>query len=163
MSNTVNSPEERTEIVALRWEQTDLSASAPATPALYQLYGYHILYGDSVLLYIGRTMDYCRREGQHARSWTKYEQNVSVYLAPLTTECTDQSHIDTLLADVERLLVFTHSPAYNSRLLSWVPTLYAHKNLVVRNYGRKMSLLPEISLSHWVQFYELGGWGGSSG
>ena len=86
---------------------------------IYQFYGFHPVYGEYVLLYIGMTTDgFSARIKEHEFLGPKHvpgclkPESIRIYLG----------YVDGLkredgekLGDIERLLIFAHSPAWNSK------------------------------------------------
>jgi hypothetical protein len=106
-----------------------------------------VIYGFDTLLYIGKTTRFTNRIKQHI--WMKFEQNVSVRKASISIS----------LSEIEKILIYSHSPAYNSTEITGYGT-NLDKDILIRNYGEKGLLLPEISGSYWIDFYEKHkGWG----
>ena len=112
-------------------------------PGLYMILGDHPVHGPRSLLYIGETDSFQTRfEGHHV--WVKDEWRVEVYLAEL--------EVPQRRKDVESLLIYAHSPVYNSRSVVNPPKFLPH--LRVWNEGRYWKLLPEVSSQHdWIQEY----------
>lgn len=123
-----------------------------ALHALYQIYGYYLTISNNSLLYIGQSTNFPNRFVEH-KNWLQYEMNTQFFYATLTGDDI------VFLEEVEKLLIFSQSPPYNSQNLNWVSNSFTNKNLVVRNYGQKGVLVPEISVAYWEQFYKIGGWG----
>ncbi len=119
---------------------------------LYQIYGQHVVFGSGALLYIGMTRDqtFSVRIRQHDAEWLREESDVSIRVGRIFPE--DYEHDpprwrdwEKVLADTESLLVYWHSPPYNSRNIS----NYGGPALHVQNWGGRGSLLPECS-SNWA-------------
>ena len=107
------------------------------------IYGDHPVYGDRSLLYIGKTKTLDRRLKEQ-EDWVDYEWRVEVYLASISES--------GLLDDVEKLLIYAHSPPYNSSNIYEVPQLSSP--LRIWNDGRFARLYPEISSAHpWYEPY----------
>jgi hypothetical protein len=110
-------------------------------PSLYAILGDHPLHGARSLLYIGQTASFGKRFDDHDE-WVKDEWRVEVYLA--------QYDNDQLREDVEALLIFAHSPHYNSKSVAEPPQ--PSKQLRVWNEGRYWKLFPEVSSQNqWFQ------------
>lgn len=137
-------------VIDLFWEKIP-AIESHSNCSLYQIYGYHILYGNETLLYIGRTKNFLNRIKKHS-SWFSFEQNISFRRAVLNGKSF------RYLEATEALLIYSHSPAYNSSNIVWH---HAKGHLLIRNFGEKGILLPEISKDYWDSFYNLkiGGWG----
>lgn len=131
------------DIVDLVWTRCPSFVSENHT--LYQIYGDHVIYGTSVLLYIGSTtQDVSDRLKQHS-NWTAFEQNIS-YLSALVP-----LRFQGRLLDIESLLIYSHAPAYNSNKIT---SHSLASELMIRNYGTKGSILPIITKSYWDKFYD---------
>ncbi len=135
-------------VVELIWKRADVVRELVG---VYQMYGYHPAFGRHSLLYIGKSVHVIERLHQH-EGWLRYEQDVQLFCAEVPAEAKE------LLDEVETLLVFTHAPPYNSQKLNWSPNSW-DSDLILRNFGQKEDLLPEISSAYWRKFYEVGGWG----
>ena len=123
----------------LRGEPLDLEDKH----ALYQICGYHVVYGNDTLLYIGKTERFSDRILEHR--WIDYEQAISIRKALFRSKTEE-------ISDIENLLIFSHSPAYNSSRISG-DGRNLNPNMLIRNYGEKGVLLPEISGAYWRDFY----------
>jgi hypothetical protein len=111
-------------------------------PGLYMVYGDHPVHGDRALLYIGKATPLDRRLKEQ-RLWIQYEWRLEIYLSSVP-----QSNLD----DVEKLLIYAHSPAYNSSSISDVPQL--GRPIRIWNDGNFSKLYPEISSAHpWYEEY----------
>ncbi len=118
---------------------------------LYQVYGYHVVFGPGALLYIGMARDqtFAARVRQHHVEWLREENDVRMRIGRISPE--DYEHDpqgwkdwEKLVTDTEALLIYWHSPPYNSRNISE----YRGQALHVQNWGDRGSLLPECT-SHW--------------
>ena len=88
---------------------------------LYQIYGTHIVYGASSLLYIGKAegLTFSQRFSQHRSEWLSDWREV--------------------LRDAEALTIYWHSPAYNSSNIE----TYNGQQLKVANRGDRGALCAE--------------------
>ena len=113
------------------------TSKRPAAGAgIYLATGDQLLYGRGVLLYIGKTdRGFKQRLPEH--EWLCGEWSVEVYAATVD---------ENLLDDVERLLIYFHSPLYNCANVSEPPRLASP--LRVFNTGRFWGLYPEVSSRH---------------
>jgi hypothetical protein len=118
---------------------------------LYTIFGFHPVYGDDALLYIGKTRKVRIRMVTHAW-WIEDEyDDVSIRVASLgeiqTWDGWDENERygkpdSDMLAGVEALLINAHQPAYNQTSKD---SMRSAEGLRVFNTGRIGSLLPEIS------------------
>jgi hypothetical protein len=109
---------------------------------LYQVYGDHIIFGSNALLYIGMTERWTFRErfAEHFARWLRHDTGVHIRIAPFH----DDPDI-RLLADVEALTIWWHSPPYNCKHI-WG---YNGSLIRVQNWGERGRLQAEYS-SHWT-------------
>lgn len=121
---------------------------------LYQVYGYHPVYGSNVLLYIGITTKQSFSKRLKDRVW-KYDNfdvnNIEIYLGKLIGE-TKKIHLEdeqNMIKNAEALLIYTHNPAKNSSNVLSVD-IEQVKNIRVQNYGNLRSLMPEVSGNYWL-------------
>jgi hypothetical protein len=126
-----------------------LQLHADTDHGLYQYYGDHPIYGQSVLLYLGSAIrqSFGRRLSQHNwHDWTG--SPVQIYVGRLHTE--EKVEADTarqILALAEAILLFSHSPGFNTSNLNSIG--YKGEDVRVMNWGKRKSLLPEVSISRW--------------
>lgn len=109
---------------------------------VYQLYGQHVVFGPGSLLYVGMTegQTFGTRFTQHRR-WLEYESDdVEVRLGVVEGAEDDEK----LIADVEALTIWWHSPPYNSKNI-W---RYGGRRLHVQNWGSRGRLAAEYT-SNW--------------
>jgi hypothetical protein len=119
---------------------------------IYQIYGPHAVYGSGVLLYIGKAAERTFGQRVEEHSWCEHIEdpaNLEIYvgrLAGTTTPATDSWIREIDLA--ERLIIHTHSPAYNSQGIQDLcdPEV---RNVRVFNWGKYRSLQPEVSGERW--------------
>ena len=85
---------------------------------LYQIYGTHIVYGASSLLYIGKAegLTFSQRFSQHRSEWLSEEEGVSIRIGRIASAdyAYDPPDWRKVLRDAEALTIYWHSPAYNS-------------------------------------------------
>lgn len=115
---------------------------------LYQYYGDHPVYGQGVLLYIGKTEStFAARLNQH--NWeTWVPAPMSVYLGNLCgPDDIAEDQWPVLIDMAENILIFAHSPAFNSSRLNTIRS--RDRDVRVFNWGNRKSLLPEVSVSRW--------------
>ncbi len=112
---------------------------------VYQVYGFHPVYGPNVLLYIGQSDDQTlgTRVKQHKwmRSFMETEE-YTVYLGRLVGKSPETWSKEIDIA--EDLLIFAHSPARNAQNVATVKEKKVH-NYIVFNWANRGSLLPEVS------------------
>ena len=125
---------------------------------VYQITGYHNMFGDDSLLYIGMARDqtFGVRFKQH-RTWLEAEWGKTIYVGRVISiddESEDVYHgnlWNSIIDDVEALLIYFHSPPYNSRSISDRPD--PERKLRIINTGDCGDLYPEIS-HRGLEFYD---------
>jgi hypothetical protein len=115
---------------------------------IYMITGHHPVFGDDSLLYIGLAQDqtFSERFEQH-RPWLNNEWDMDIYIGRVYSIADDPDYNDDLwdnvIADVEALLIYFHSPPYNCKFISQRPT--PATNLRVLSTGDSGDLYPEVS------------------
>ncbi|MFC2947683.1 hypothetical protein [Virgibacillus sediminis] len=119
---------------------------------IYQIYGKHPIYGSDVLLYIGKA-DYQtlgKRISQENWLDTNDSNNTKIYVGRLHGPATPSYDIWSNEIDLaERLLIYVHKPAYNSKSISSLPDNEL-QNIHILNWGHHRDLLPEVSGLRWT-------------
>lgn len=121
----------------LEWKGPVEPGELPSDNGVYMALGDHPVYGNRALLYIGKSSELNNRVKQHA-TWLQREWRPEVYFAVVEPEFLD---------DVEALLIYAHSPAYNGSGTDSF-SLKATRELSIWNTGSFFRLLPEITSSH---------------
>ncbi|MCP3993468.1 MAG: hypothetical protein GY722_00170 [bacterium] len=118
---------------------------------LYQIYGHHVVFGAKSLLYVGKVTEqtFATRFKQHQAEWLHEDTDVWIHVGRIDKrdykkEQESWSDWTTIVTDAESLLIYWHSPPYNSQGLS----KYDGQELRVQNRGERGSMLPESS-SDW--------------
>jgi len=131
------------------WDEV-LGCNGRTDYGVYQIVGQHLVYGSDVLLYIGKAADqtFGTRIGQHNyRDWS--HGPVSIHLGRLCGPEQLENTVRTQRITVaERLLIFSHGPAWNSSNLNDVK-LSDFESWHVMNWGQRKYLLPEVSGVRW--------------
>jgi hypothetical protein len=123
---------------------------------IYQIYGSHPLYGNDVLIYIGKAQaqTFYTRIKQEGWENTNDPNTIKVYIGRLIgKKSVSESEWDTQINLAEKLLIFSHAPALNSSNLNSLP----EKELVeitVFNWGSHRQLYPEVSGKRWSSKYD---------
>lgn len=136
---------------------------------LYQWYGQHVVYGNDALLYIGQAgnQTFGRRLLQH--NWELWTASpVSVYLGKLYFNPENlpeswpdggQVNYQSILDRTEKLLIFSHSPSFNSSNLNKIctpPLGSVDDDFRVFNWGMRKALMAEVSLFRWESTRTIG-------
>jgi hypothetical protein len=126
---------------------------------LYALHGAHHLYGNDVLLYLGRSYANVGSRMKDHDEWVAEEYDAVTVRYASVGDLKDAKWQDwmkgdrysrakpTLVEQVEALLIYAHQPAYNSMSKGSVAVA---KGLRILNTGRLGHLLPEISYLYHV-------------
>jgi hypothetical protein len=91
-----------------------LSDAAFDRRGLYAIYGTHVVFGRHALLYIGRADNFRTRMTTHWKQWLLHAQEPTIHLGVIEKP-TELIGDAALLAAVEALTIWWHSPPYNSR------------------------------------------------
>jgi hypothetical protein len=119
---------------------------------LYQIYGRHPLYGNAVLLYIGKADKQTLGKRILQENWhdTNDSQNLTIYIGRCAGDKTpDEETWSNEIDLAERLLIHVHKPAYNSKSLYKIP-MENLNSIHILNWGDHCSLYPEISGLRWT-------------
>ena len=136
--------------------ETKKFAVKPTDFGLYQIYGAHPIYGDNVLIYIGKT-EQKFMERLNGRSVIEYNQdrdNVQIYLGKIYYDDA-LLHNDALedISKAESLLIHYHAPAKNSSNINSLK--FADENYRVINLGTFRSLSKEISTTAFTKEHKI--------
>ncbi len=124
---------------------------------LYQIYGLHPLYGDNVLVYIGRTVDKNGFKSRLKDRWViqhgSDSKNVRIYLGKIYSDHTDVvSSLEKKIEKAEVLLINTMKPAYNSSNIQSVKEGFIRDNFILHNVGNYRDLYPILDSKYfWEQ------------
>lgn len=138
--------------VILKWKKFDkledvLDKTNADDYGVYQILGYHAVFEDDSLLYIGlaKKRSFGARFKEH-QDWLKAEADITIYLGRVNSIDDNENYTEktwrNIIDDVEALLIYYHSPPYNSRCISEPPS---NTRLRIINTGDYGSLYPEIS------------------
>jgi hypothetical protein len=139
--------------VILEWKKFDkledvLKEKDEEAYGVYQITGYHAVFGDASLLYIGRAVDqsFAERFRQH-ENWLRKESGIKIYLGRVDSIDDNDGYAEEewkrITKDVEILLIYYHSPPYNSTFISESPKPTSKLRII--NIGDYGDLYPEIS------------------
>lgn len=136
--------------------EESLNKNCESDYGLYQFYGDHIVYGQNVLLYLGKTesQTFGRRISQH--NWNVWTSSpAQIYLGKIVSESPlDGEEWNKQICLAERIILQSHTPTFNSSNLNSI----GHKDGDARvlNWGMRKHILPEISISRWEGDYAVG-------
>ncbi len=124
---------------------------------LYQIYGTHPLYGNDVLLYIGRTKGKKGFLDRLKNRWViengNDAENVTIYLGTIysanITISPEEENRQIDLAEV--LLIFALKPAYNSSNIQSIGRQYLEKKYLIKNMNNYRNLYPVLSSEYFLQ------------
>lgn len=162
----------RARFVALWWDSLALSdrhdvdlpgelARVPKASGVYAVTGRHDAHHGPGVLYIGKGKDLPRRIVTSVKKSLSEEHASGQRL--LFSDVWDLTvrwaRVESfLLHSVERLLIMSHSPLFNSQIVRRVKPTDAEHDLVLMNAGRKGPILPIIAGA-----YQADGWQNSTG
>ena len=116
---------------------------------LYQFYGDHPVYGQNVLLYIGKAVKqtFSSRLSQH--NWPLWiPSTFQIYVGRICTERKlDDRDWEYLIDLAEKIQIYSHGPAFNTSNLNKINS--ERPDARVMNWGMRKSLLPEVSINRW--------------
>jgi len=132
---------------------------------IYQIYGYHPVYGDNVLLYIGQANDqtFARRISQEGWEYNVDYRNIEIYIGRIFNIDNDDALNEDgvwgrAIEDAEKMLIYSHSPAMNSSNILTITRnkdkLKEMEKIRILNYGTHRSLNPETSGEMWIKELE---------
>jgi hypothetical protein len=117
---------------------------------IYQILGGHRNLKDNSLLYIGKASEQTfGKQISEEEAWLKNACDLTIYLGRIQSiddkdkEQFSVSLRDSIIEDVEALLIYFHTPAYNSVSTSEPPN--PKNNLRIINVGNRGALCAEIS------------------
>ena len=129
---------------------------------LYQIYGFHPLYGSDVLLYIGRTKD---QHGFKSRLKNRWQinnnldsENVKIFLGCIMDDAkalSEEEEVDSI-EKAEVLLINAMMPALNSSNIQSVGEKYADEKYIVKNFGNFKNIYPILDSNYyWKNFLNI--------
>jgi len=128
---------------------------------LYQTYGVHFCYGPDQLLYIGQTTESFSarlrtgRTPHYPERRLIYEPHPTFFLGRIEG-VSDRDDVVRQIGLAEKLLIFVHSPAFNSNHISGDTDLSDVIDVQIFNWGQHRSLLPEVSGERWAVPWDCG-------
>lgn len=123
---------------------------------VYQVYGAHPIYGSNVLLYIGKAdvQTFGVRIKEEGWEYNQDPDNVQIYIGRLAGNSTPSDEKWSKEIELaEKLLIFTHKPAFNSQYIKSLPDKEL-QNIHVLNWSNSRDLMPEVSGSRWTSKYD---------
>ncbi len=117
---------------------------------LYQIYGFHPLYGKDVLLYIGKAnyQTFYKRLKQEYWDYNYDPKNIKIYIGRIASKTKDEEIWASQIDLAEKLLIYSHNPAHNTVNTKSI-NFEELKNTHVFNRGRYRDLFPEVSWRRW--------------
>ena len=114
---------------------------------IYQVYGHHPLYGNDVLLYIGRAKKRTFGERLPEEGWEfDYDpKNTQIYIGLIAGhDKINNKKWELMIELAEKLLIYSHNPIYNTSNTVTIDR-EALKDVRVYNWNTHRDLLPEVS------------------
>ncbi len=167
MPHQINQYEESIWIVD--WENSSMNdiqnipKSNKTASNLYQIIGYHSIYGPNSLLYLGETNKIKRRFNEHSwwlkemedikikvgsifpfESWKKHAENKDNYHPEICKET---------IGKIEKLLIFDSAPTFNCTNIASPGKLrksIGNEDIRVFNTGKLAPLPHEVSSRYWL-------------
>ena len=136
-------PQER--LVRIDWEGPltmgeVLTRTGPNDYGIYQVYGHHVVFGSNALVYIGRARE--QTFGVRLANRFSLLPDASFRLGRISEQFyKDADDWHDLVADVEALTIWWHSPPYNSKNIK----TYRGANLRIQTWMARGDLLPEYT------------------
>lgn len=129
---------------------------------IYQIYGCHPVYGNDVLLYIGKADAQTFNKRLTQEWWWEQNsdaKNLKIYVGRLFAKEQPTNEIwSNMISYAEKMLIFSHSPAMNSSNIFSISRnsneLKELENVQVFNYDEYRSLMPEVSGEMWIKDFE---------
>ncbi|WP_294966380.1 hypothetical protein [Sulfurimonas sp.] len=128
---------------------------------IYQAYGSHPVYGNNVLLYIGKAAQqtFAKRLSQEGWEYNQDAKNIQFYVGRLfiidNEEQPNNEIWNDMIDKAERMLIHAHEPARNSsnilNITKNTDKLKEFETIRIFNYDSYKSLIPEISGELWVK------------
>ena len=114
---------------------------------IYQIKGWHTVFKDNSLLYIGKASEQTFGKRISQEKWLKNEWDLTIYLGRIKAiNDNEQFSVNlrnNIITDVEALLIYFHSAPYNSVSISEEPK--PKNDLRIINIGDSGSLYTELS------------------
>lgn len=129
---------------------------------LYAIYGNHFVYGNSVLLYLGKAQEQTfgkRLSQEKGWQYNSDADRVQVYVGRFGGHDDPESD-DTWskIIDIsEKLMIYAHAPALNSKNVNGLDH-NAVRSIHILNWGNVRSLLPEVSGQRWTNEHHRETW-----
>lgn len=120
---------------------------------LYQYYGEHAIYGSNALLYLGKADRQTIGTRLSQNDWHIWTPCIAeIYIGRICCESQIEKHEWIKLIDLaERILLFAHSPSFNTSNLNNIGYT-GNDDVRVLNWGMRKRLLPEVSISRWAGY-----------
>jgi len=122
---------------------------------IYQVYGYHSLYGKDVLLYIGKANRQTFYKRLKQEDWDYYSDpdNIKIYIGRIASKSIEDKNWEIKIDSAEKLLIYAHNPALN--IVNTNSINYDElKKVHVFNWKNFRDLFPEVSWKRWSDKYE---------
>jgi len=114
---------------------------------LYQIYGHHPLYGNSVLLYIGLTQDrtFAKRIPEEKWDDRPDPNSTQIYIGRFAgRNKISQDTWNIQIEHAEKLLIYVHKPALNTQNTKSLPEIGLLDDRIY-NWESHRDLFPEVS------------------
>lgn len=147
-----------TKIIQLIWEgpfqlhQLEILQNDSINYGVYQIYGKHPIYGNDVLLYIGKADKQTFGKRISQENWGNVNDSncTEIYVGRLAgKKIPSEEAWSKEITQAESLLIYIHKPAYNAKNIGSID--YEDlSNIHILNWGNYRSLHPEVSGLRWA-------------
>lgn len=123
---------------------------------IYHIYGTHVIYGQNVLLYIGKAQEQTFFTRINQEDWQDDQDpmKIEIYTGRIIGKnTTDDKEWGKQIDLCEKLLIYSHAPAYNAHNINSIPEQKL-ENIRIFNWGAYKNLLPEISGKRWTSKFQ---------
>lgn len=128
---------------------------------LYQVYGSHPIYGNGVLVYIGRTVGKNGFKSRLKNRWViengNDSENIQIYLGTVFSDAkkllNEEVLARELIEKVEVLLINSLKPAYNSSNIQSANEKFTEERYIVHNEGNYRSLVSVLDSKYQWENY----------
>ena len=122
----------------------------PMDAGLYAIYRPHVIYGRYTLVHIGMTCTTFgdRINARHPGVDVNTTSEIRVHVGRLSERPYDVKEFENLLKNVETLLIYAHTPAFNSNCIT-DNSVASLPDLRIFNINENGMILPEVSTARY--------------
>jgi hypothetical protein len=123
---------------------------------IYQIYGDHPVYGENILLYIGKAnqQNYSTRLSEHSDLFASHLYNLRRVHLSYFCEIDDikKENWGEAIDMAEKILINAHMPVYNAQNIKGLLPVDT-PDILICNWGERGRLLPEVSSLRHSGYY----------